>query len=186
MKINYTKTDNTGNVMGYASLTLTSAGEGKVSLTKVTDTGSVKAYFTLNVTDADTSAIVAINGCKLMEGSKGTFISMPNRKDTKGEYKDIAFPLSPEGREAIKKLALEAYNAADASEDKKGTATGELPGDYVVTGVKLVKKNDSDETFVSMPQRKANDGTYKDVCYPVTKEGRDYIVNGVKGEAALV
>lgn len=42
-----------------------------------------------------------IGGVKLLEGSKGAFIAMPQRKTSTGEYKDIAFPLSSELRQQI-------------------------------------------------------------------------------------
>lgn len=49
-----------------------------------------------------------IGGVKLLEGSKGAFIAMPQRKTSTGEYKDIAFPLSAELRQQIYDAVVDA------------------------------------------------------------------------------
>ena len=56
-----------------------------------------------------------IGGVKLLEGSKGVFIAMPQRKTSTGEYKDIAFPLSGELRQQI----YDAVVDAEAEENEK-------------------------------------------------------------------
>lgn len=55
-----------------------------------------------------------IGGVKLLEGSKGAFIAMPQRKTSSGEYKDIAFPLSGELRQQI----FDAVVDAEADENE--------------------------------------------------------------------
>lgn len=55
-----------------------------------------------------------IGGVKLLEGSKGAFIAMPQRKTGTGEYKDIAFPLSGELRQQI----FDAVVDAEAEENE--------------------------------------------------------------------
>lgn len=51
-----------------------------------------------------------ITGIRVVEGSKGLFISMPSRKDTKTrEYQDVAFPASREVREELQRVVLEEY-----------------------------------------------------------------------------
>lgn len=66
-----------------------------------------------------------IGGVKLLEGSKGAFIAMPQRKTSTGEYKDIVFPLSGELRQRI----FDAVVDAEAEENepprkqKKPTST---------------------------------------------------------------
>lgn len=44
---------------------------------------------------------------------------------------------------------------------------------FVVTGLKVVKG--SNGLFVSMPSRKTADGEYKDICFPITADYRQYI-----------
>ena len=56
-----------------------------------------------------------VQNLKVIEGSKGLFVSMPQEKgtDKEGEekYFDVAFPTKKEHREEICKLVLEAYQA---------------------------------------------------------------------------
>lgn len=48
---------------------------------------------------------------------------------------------------------------------------------FVVTGLKVL--DGSNGLFVSMPSRKLSDGTYKDICFPVTKDTREAIQDAV-------
>ena len=49
----------------------------------------------------------------IMNGKNGLFISMPNKKNNKGEYKDICFPLNAETRKQITDIILAEYNKLD-------------------------------------------------------------------------
>jgi len=51
----------------------------------------------------------AVRGIRIMDGEKGKFIAMPDRKDAKGEYRDICFPTTPEMREALNTAVLNEY-----------------------------------------------------------------------------
>jgi DNA-binding cell septation regulator SpoVG len=42
-----------------------------------------------------------ITGITIMNGKNGLFVSMPNKKNNKGEYKDICYPLNVETRKQI-------------------------------------------------------------------------------------
>ena len=53
----------------------------------------------------------AVHDIKIVKGDKGLFISMPARKDSDGEWKDICHPLSSEVREYVKTTILEKYNS---------------------------------------------------------------------------
>ena len=48
---------------------------------------------------------------------------------------------------------------------------------FVVTGLKVLEG--SNGLFVSMPSRKLPDGTYKDICFPVTRDTREAIQDAV-------
>lgn len=60
-----------------------------------------------------------ISGVKLLEGSKGEFISMPQRQSNNGEYFDIAFPLSGELRDQICDAVIEALHDDEGQEAPK-------------------------------------------------------------------
>ena len=52
---------------------------------------------------------IAVKGIKIMDGEKGAFVSMPDRKDSKGEYHDICFPTTSEMRQALHTAVLGEY-----------------------------------------------------------------------------
>ena len=51
----------------------------------------------------------AIQGVKVIQGKNGPFVAMPQMKNSKGEWHDIAFPTTKEGRTEISKIVLEEY-----------------------------------------------------------------------------
>lgn len=52
----------------------------------------------------------AVTGVKVMQGKNGPFVSMPQARDSKGEWHDICFPTSKEVRKMVTSLVLEKYN----------------------------------------------------------------------------
>lgn len=67
---------------------------------------SIKATASLNINGA-----FAVRGIKVIEGSKGLFVSMPSYK-VGSEYKDICFPVTKECRDQIQNAVLSAYENA--------------------------------------------------------------------------
>lgn len=81
----------------------------KVRFTILADGGKVKAMAGFCVND-----LLYITGCRIIEGSKGMFLSWPSRKVAKkdgsgDEYKDICFPASKESRDSIQTQVLASY-----------------------------------------------------------------------------
>lgn len=67
----------------------------------------------------------AVHDIKIIDGANGLFIAMPSRKLGKGEFRDIAHPLTPETRAKIKDAIFAEYEkvlaemaAAKAAESK--------------------------------------------------------------------
>jgi stage V sporulation protein G len=52
---------------------------------------------------------VFLNGIRVVEGSKGLFISMPSRKDKSGEYQDVYYPANREIRQQLQENVLSRY-----------------------------------------------------------------------------
>jgi len=50
-----------------------------------------------------------LTGLRVVDGKKGLFVSMPNRKTQAGEYQDIYFPASKAVRDELQALVLDAY-----------------------------------------------------------------------------
>lgn len=78
-----------------------------VKIQSIRPEGTLRATATVNINGA-----FAIRGIKLMEGSKGLFISMPSYKAGNGEYKDICFPCTAESRKEFDKAVIDAYEHA--------------------------------------------------------------------------
>ena len=55
------------------------------------------------------SNAIMITGIRIVEGNKGIFVSMPQRKNVSGEYSDVAFPISKEMRLELSRLVLDEF-----------------------------------------------------------------------------
>lgn len=94
---------------------------GKVFL--INGDGNIKAMASITL---DNSFVVG--GLKVMNGSKGLFVSMPSRKLADGTYKDSCFPLSKDVRQQINDVVLAAYEAKASNEsDEQFEEDDELP-----------------------------------------------------------
>ena len=75
----------------------------------------------------------AVCGIQVREGKNGVFVSMPQRKDAKGEYRDICFPTIAEMRQAInaavhgeyERTAQKSHSRAEQTE-KRDSVLGAL------------------------------------------------------------
>ena len=51
---------------------------------------------------------------------------------------------------------------------------------FVIRGMKIINGNSG--FFISMPSRKMEDGSYRDIAHPITGEYREYLENKILGE----
>jgi stage V sporulation protein G len=65
---------------------------------------SLRAIASCKIADA-----LFLNGMRVVEGSKGRFVSMPSRKDKSGEYQDVFFPANREVRQQLQDEILSRY-----------------------------------------------------------------------------
>lgn len=65
--------------------------------------GTVRANASVNI-----HGDFAVRGVKIMEGTKGLFVSMPSYKSG-NEYKDICFPCTKEAKAEFDKAVIGAY-----------------------------------------------------------------------------
>lgn len=63
----------------------------------------------------------AVCGIQIRDGKNGTFVSMPQRKDAKGEYHDICFPTTAEMRQAIQTAVLGEYERTAQRDQSRGS-----------------------------------------------------------------
>jgi len=68
--------------------------------------GSQLGFASVTINDA-----FAINGVKIMDSKNGPFVAMPSARDGRGEFRDICFPTTKEGREALNTVVMDAYNS---------------------------------------------------------------------------
>lgn len=78
----------------------------KIYITKIEQENSrLKGYATAIINDC-----FVIHNIKIIEGKDRLFVAMPNRKDSKGEYKDIAHPINQETRVMFEEAIIKEYN----------------------------------------------------------------------------
>ena len=68
----------------------------------------------------------AVCGIQIRDGKNGTFVSMPQRKDAKGEYHDICFPTTAEMRQAIQTAVLGVYERTSQKDQSRGSVLGAM------------------------------------------------------------
>src|SRR5690606_22306467 len=66
--------------------------------------GALKANASVNI-----NGFFAVSKVRILDGTKGLFVSMPQYKGQNGEYKDICFPCTKEAKQAFDKAVLSAY-----------------------------------------------------------------------------
>lgn len=59
----------------------------------------------------------AIHDIKIIENNKEYFVSMPSRKTSEGDYKDIAHPINSETRNMVCDLILKEFYKKQAEEN---------------------------------------------------------------------
>ena len=74
---------------------------------------STKAFASVTVED-----LVAIKGIRVVEGSKGHFVTMPQSKDKEGNFHDIAFPVTGDLRKEINKAILDEFKEVTKTAEK--------------------------------------------------------------------
>jgi len=79
-----------------------------------------RAFASLAVED-----LIAIKGIRVVEGSKGLFVTMPQTRDQNDNYYDIAFPLTADLRKAVNKAILEEYKAVKAEKSAEFAVSNE-------------------------------------------------------------
>ena len=68
---------------------------------------STVAYVSVNIDDK-----FAVNGIRVVSGENGLFVAMPQTRDSKGEYRDVCFPVTKELRQQLTDAVLGEYAAA--------------------------------------------------------------------------
>lgn len=73
---------------------------------RLMEKGDLKLKAIASVTIDD---CIAIHDIKIVDGTDGYFVSMPSRKSSRGEYRDIVHPINSETRTELTNAVIEAY-----------------------------------------------------------------------------
>ena len=84
--------------------------------------GSCRATASVNI-----NGCFAVRGIKVMDSSKGLFVSMPSYRAGNGEYKDICFSCTKEARMEFDSAVLDAYQQALVQAQAQSQAAQKAP-----------------------------------------------------------
>lgn len=75
-------------------------------------------------------------------------------------------------------MKLEARITRMVGDEKlKAYASVVIDDAFIITGIKVIEG--TEHKFISMPARKNKNGTYYDICFPITREFRQEITEAV-------
>ena len=84
--------------------------------------GKTKGFASVTVDD-----MFGAHGISIVEGKNGLFVSMPQTKDAKGEFRDLFHPVTKEGREALNGAVLAEFSVAlDAMVTQKESTLNQI------------------------------------------------------------
>lgn len=87
-----------------------------VRVRKICDDDKMKAIVSITIDNE-----FAVHDIKIIDGTNGLFIAMPSRRLEKGEFRDIAHPLTKETREKVRDAIFAGYEKALAEREDANT-----------------------------------------------------------------
>lgn len=92
--------------------------EYKANVNLTNKPGNLKGIASVSINDE-----FVVKGIRVVEGDKGVFVSMPSRKVGEN-YEDVCFPITNEGREALHKAVLDAYEQKLTQQEEQTNEEG--------------------------------------------------------------
>jgi stage V sporulation protein G len=86
-----------------------------IKIRKLISEGRLRAIISITIEDT-----LAIHDIKVIEGPSRLFIAMPSRRDDNGVFRDIVHPITPESRNEIESILLNAYKEHIAQLEAEG------------------------------------------------------------------
>jgi stage V sporulation protein G len=69
----------------------------------------------------------AVNGIRVVSGENGLFVAMPQTRDSRGDWRDVCFPVTKELRQQISDTVLDEYaGALDALAEKRESTVAKM------------------------------------------------------------
>lgn len=69
--------------------------------------------------------VFLVGDLRVVEGEEGFFVAMPSKRKRDGSFKDIAYPLNNEAREALERKVLLAYEESTGNRALSRIESGE-------------------------------------------------------------
>jgi stage V sporulation protein G len=91
-----------------------------IRITKIEGDEKLRAFAAIVIEDC-----FLVGDLRVVEGDEGFFVSMPSKRKRDGSFKDIAYPLNNETREAIERQVLLAFEKATGVRAISRLETGE-------------------------------------------------------------
>ena len=79
-------------------------------LVKFEGEGSLRAYCDLTI-----GQHFLVKGLRVVDGKKGTFVSMPRQQGKNGKWFDLVSTLTKETKDEVDRLVMEAYQQEDGT-----------------------------------------------------------------------
>lgn len=121
-----------------------------VKVTPAKEDGNLLAF--ANVT---LGGCFAVRGVRILDSEKGIFVAMPDRKDAKGEYRDICFPTTPEMRQALHTAVLGEYQKVMEQLTERGQKTRTSVRDALQNAAKTIADRPAPEASRAPQQRRS-------------------------------
>jgi stage V sporulation protein G len=87
----------------------------KIRIFKFDGDSKVKAFVSVTFEEK-----FVVTGLRVVEGVNGLFVSMPNRKDANGSYKDTAYPVTKEFRDELFTVIIKEYENTESKNNQSG------------------------------------------------------------------
>lgn len=76
----------------------------EVRISKIEGDEKLRAFASIVI-----DGVFLVGDLRVVEGEEGFFVAMPSKRKRDGSFKDIAYPLNNEAREALEKRVLLAF-----------------------------------------------------------------------------
>lgn len=107
-----------------------------VTVRPVEPQNNLLAFASVKINDS-----FVVEGLRVCTGSKGQFVDMPSKKDSKGEYHDVFFPVTKEARQQLIDAVLTGYDRAIENMEAKIEAAKSVSKPSILNDVNNKQKD---------------------------------------------
>ena len=123
----------------------------------------IKALATITVNDE-----IALHGIRVVEGEKGAFVQMPQKRDRDGNFNDIFFPITAEMRDTINNAVMDKYKNPVSFDDMQLIGAYETKMDIPIAD-RVTMLDEGSQRYAEKPETTISQ--LQEVLY----EAREYV-----------